>query len=184
MSLTNEALIRQIFDAIGSRLLRYYEIVSSFQSVGAVISNDDWGFKTQTMFSPEMLRQYVFPWHKKIVDAIHSCGKPAILHSCGKLTEVMGDVIDMGFNGKHSFEDVISPVETEWVKYHRQISILGGIDMDFLAKSTPEKIRNRALKLLELTEIEGSYALGSGNSIPDYIPFGNFAAMTSAVFDY
>jgi uroporphyrinogen decarboxylase len=181
LSLINEELTKLVFDAIGSRLLKYYEIVSSFESIGAVISNDDWGFKTQTMFAPEMLRTYVFPWHKKFVGAIHQNNKPAILHSCGNLSAVMEDVIDdMQFDGKHSFEDNISPVETEWQHYHNRIAILGGIDMNFLASSTPEKIRERCTRLLELTAEEGSYALGSGNSIPEFIPYENFKAMMDA----
>ncbi len=179
LSLTEETLTQQIFDEIGRRLLRYYEIVSAFSSVGALISNDDWGFKTQTLLDPGMMRRFVFPWHKRIVEAIHAAGKPAILHSCGNRSEVMEDIIeDMKYDGLHSFEDIISPVETEWKKYHRRIAILGGIDMDYLANSNPETIVNRAKKLLELTSEEGSYALGSGNSISNYIPVNNFKAMT------
>lgn len=179
LSLTNETLIQKIFDEIGSRLLRYYEIVSTFSSVGALICNDDWGFKTQTLFDPEMLRRFVFPWHKKIVDAIHAMNKPAILHSCGNRSEIMEDIIEvMKYDGLHSFEDVISPVETEWKKFHERIAILGGIDMDFLSKATPDGIQKRAKNLLALTAKEGSYALGSGNSISKYIPIENFQAMT------
>lgn len=183
LSLTDEELTGRVFDAIGSRLVRYYQIVSSFPVIGAVISNDDWGFKTQTMFSPEMLRKFVFPWHKKIADTIHSFQKPAILHSCGNLSGVMEDVIQMEYDGKHSFEDIISPVENEWKKYHQRIAILGGIDMNFLAVATPEEIRKRAGNLVDLTSKEGSYALGSGNSIPDYIPFENFMAMTQVAIE-
>ncbi len=182
MSLDNEELTEQIFDAIGSRLLRYYEIVTQFPSVGAVICNDDWGFKTQTMFPPDMLRKYVFPWNKKFVESIHAKNKPAILHSCGNRSAIMNDIIDdMKFDGLHSYEDIISPVETEWEKYHDRIAILGGIDMNFLASSTPDEIKKRAKKLLELTADKGSYALGSGNSIPTYIPYENFRAMIEIV---
>ena len=182
MTLENPDLVASIFDALGTGLLRFYERVSSYPVVGAAIYNDDWGFKTQTMLPPEMLRQWVFPWCKRIVDAIHSNGKMAILHSCGNLSEVMDDVIySMKFDGKHSFEDIISPVETEWEKYHERIAILGGIDLDFLAGSSPEQVQNRALNLLKLTSGEGSYALGSGNSIPGYIPKENYLAMIGAI---
>lgn len=182
MSLMNEDLTQQIFDAIGSRLVKYYEIVSSFSSIGALISNDDWGFKTQTMFSPDMLRRYVFPWHKRIVKAIHAENKPAILHSCGNRSEIMEDIIEeMKYDGLHSYEDIISPVEDEWKKYHKRIAILGGIDMNFLSKSSPVQITERAKNLLILTAEEGSYALGSGNSIADYVPFENYNAMVEAI---
>jgi uroporphyrinogen decarboxylase len=89
LTMTDPDLARDVFDKVGSCLLKYYSIISSFPTVGACVGNDDWGFKTQTMLSPDMMRTYVFPWHKKIVAAIHANGKPAILHSCGNLTEVV-----------------------------------------------------------------------------------------------
>lgn len=181
MTMLDESLTTDIFNAVGSRLLLFYELVSTFDTVGACIINDDWGFKNQTMFSPEMLRRWVFPWHKKMVTAIHHAGKPAILHSCGQLEAVMDEVIDdMGYDAKHSFEDQITPVEEAYARWGSRIAILGGIDMDFLARSTPDEIRKRSKSMLELGMQYGGYALGSGNSIPDYIPDENYFAMIQA----
>ena len=183
ISMMDEQLCRGIFDAIGSRLLTFYERIAPYESVGAMIYNDDWGFKTQTMFSPEMLRTYVFPWCKKIADAVHAHGKPVILHSCGNLAEVMADVIeDMQFDGKHSYEDIIVPVEEAYQKWGRRIAIMGGIDVDFLTTAKPEEIHKRAILLLQQSSETGGYALGSGNSIPEYIPVENYFAMIRAIF--
>lgn len=179
----DEELSKAIFDAVGSRLLRFYEISSSVSAVGALIVNDDWGFKTQTMIPPEMLRELVFPWHKKMVEAIHKNQKFAILHSCGNLEAVMDDVVnELKYDAKHSFEDAIIPVEDFWQQWHRKIAVLGGIDVDFLTRSNPEVIANRSSKILETTGLH-SFALGSGNSITGYIPIENYLAMTKAAAD-
>jgi uroporphyrinogen decarboxylase len=172
---------RDLFDAIGSRLVKHYRIAAAFKTVGACISNDDWGFKTQPMLSPAQLRQYVFPWHKKIVETIHAAGKPAILHSCGNAAAIMDDIIDgMKYDGKHSYEDVIQPVEEAYEQYGKRIAILGGIDLDFVCRSTPEQVKKRSLAMLERAAARGSYALGTGNSVPEYVPQQNYFAMTSA----
>ncbi|HCY40496.1 MAG TPA: hypothetical protein DHV48_03960 [Prolixibacteraceae bacterium] len=177
----DEDLTKAIFDEVGARLLHFYEICSTIEPVGALIVNDDWGFKTQTMLSPEMLRQFVFPWHKKIVETIHQKGKYAILHSCGNLSEVMDDIVDdMNYDAKHSYEDNILVVEQAWKLWHEKIAILGGIDMDFLVRSEPEAIRKRSRNLLELTGSQ-AYALGSGNSIPTYVPIDNYLAMIQTI---
>lgn len=176
-------LAAEIFNAVGSRLLQYYEICSSFESVGAVIVNDDWGFKTQTIFDPDHMRELVFPWHRKIVEAVHARHKPAILHSCGNIYGMLEEIInDLGYDAKHSYEDVILPVEEAWLQWGDRIAILGGIDMDFLATRTPEEVAARAARLLKLTGSKG-YALGSGNSIPPFIPVENYLAMINAVND-
>ncbi|HHT73680.1 MAG TPA: hypothetical protein GX008_08195 [Firmicutes bacterium] len=174
-------LVKDIFAAVGSRLVRYYEITAAYPTVGALISNDDWGFKTQTMLAPGDMRRLVFPWHEQIVSAIHAAGKPAILHSCGNLEAVMDDLIDgLGYDGKHSFEDSIIPVEEAYERWGSRIAILGGIDLNFLCRETPQLIQERSRAMLERAKGRGGYALGSGNSIPEYVPHENYFAMISA----
>ena len=184
MILEDPELAADIFEAVSSRLIRYYEISAQYDSVGALISNDDWGFRQQTVFSHEDMRRYVFSGHKRIVEKIHAAGKPAILHSCGQLTPVMDDIIDdIKFDGKHSYEDNILPVEEAYDRFHDRIAILGGIDVNFLCNATPEAIRARAKAMLERSAKDGAYALGSGNSIPDYIPDEAYLAMISAAVE-
>ena len=45
-------LIKAVCDAVGERLVEYYKICVQYNSVGAIIFNDDWGFNSGTMFSP------------------------------------------------------------------------------------------------------------------------------------
>jgi uroporphyrinogen decarboxylase len=182
LSLMDEELTQTIFDSVGSRLLAYYETISRMDHIGILMVNDDWGFNTQTVLSPDAMRKFVTPWHKKIVRTIHDAGKPAVLHSCGNVKELMDDIIDdIGFDGKHSFEDNIFPVEQAYEWWGDRIAILGGIDVNFLSTQSPEAIRKRSEKILEMTTKNGGYALGSGNSIPAYIPEENFRAMIGVI---
>ncbi|MCC7492995.1 MAG: hypothetical protein IT204_11625 [Fimbriimonadaceae bacterium] len=171
-------LARDIFAAVGSRLLTYYEICAPHPAVGACISNDDWGHKTQTMLPPAVMREFCFPWHQRIVAAIHAAGKPAILHSCGARHEIMEDIIEvMRFDGLHSYEDLIQPVEEAWEQWGERIAILGGIDVDFLCREPLERIRERVAAMLQRTASRGGWAVGSGNSIPYYVPDEAYHAM-------
>lgn len=184
MTVDDPELMEKIFHEIGSRLLRYYELAAQFHAVGACISNDDWGFKTQTLFSTRQMRKFVFPWHKKIVNVIHDAGKPAILHSCGYFGKVIDDVIDdMKFDGRHSYEDTIISVEEAYEDHHERLAILGGIDVDFVCRSTPKAVYERSKEMLERAEGRGSYALGTGNSVPEYVPDEGYFAMIRAALD-
>jgi len=184
LMLDDEQLVYDLFEAVGKRLVSYYRRCVAFDIVGGIIGNDDWGFKSQTMLSPDQMRQFVFPWHKEIVKTAHEAGKPAILHSCGCLTSVMDEVIeDMKYDAKHSFEDNIQPVERAYEQYHERIAILGGIDLDFVCRSSSEEVYNRSRNLLQLTETGGGYALGTGNSVPEYVPDNNYFAMITAVLE-
>ncbi len=178
-------LVHAITEQIATRLMTFYERQLAFDSVGACMVNDDWGFKTSTILSHEQMRTYIIPWHRKIVDLIHSAGRPAILHSCGNLGPLWEDLIeDIGFDGKHSYEDGIFPVEEAWTRYHERIAILGGIDMDFLCRKTPAEIRRRVEDLINLTDGGSGYAVGSGNSIARYVPRENFQALRDAALNH
>lgn len=175
-------LATDVFDAVGSCLVKHYKRAAAFNSVGACISNDDWGFKTQTMLSVADMRKYVFPWHVKITDTIHAAGKPAILHSCGQAIEIMEDIITtMRYDGKHSYEDVIMPVEEAYRRWGGRIAILGGIDLDFIIRSSIADIQKRCRALLALTAKKGGFALGTGNSVPEYIDDDKYLAMIQSV---
>jgi len=177
-------LVRDIADAIGSRLLRFYERCLAHDVFGAAFVNDDWGFKTQLFLSPPDLREFVFPWHRKIVAAIHARGMPAILHSCGLMEAVWENIIeDLRFDGKHSYEDTIQPVEDVYERFAGRLAILGGMDMDFLCRQPADHVERRCRAMLELASERGGYALGSGNSIPDYVPWESFAALRRTALD-
>lgn len=177
-------LAQDLFGEIGSRLEAYYQIAAKHPAVGACISNDDWGFKTQTLFSPPGMRKYVFPWHKRIAAAVHAAGKPVILHSCGHFERVIDDIVeDMGYDGRHSYEDNILPVEEAYERYHQRIAILGGIDVDFVCRAEPEAVYQRSKAMLARSAERGGYALGTGNSVPDYVPDEGYFAMTRAALE-
>ncbi|AQQ71627.1 methylcobalamin:coenzyme M methyltransferase [Limihaloglobus sulfuriphilus] len=182
MLIDSPALAEKIFGEIGERLAGYYKICAGYDSVGALISNDDWGFKTQTMFSPEYMRKYVTGWHKKIAQICHQANKPVILHSCGNVGAVMDDIIsDIGYDAKHSYEDAIEPVEDFYERFGDKIAVLGGIDLDYLCTASETQIRDRCLKMLERASKRGGYALGTGNSVPHYVPKEKYYAMIDVI---
>jgi uroporphyrinogen decarboxylase len=184
MLVDDRELVTDVAVRIGESLLGLYRQIVPHPAVGAVMANDDWGFKTQTMISPTDLREFVYPTHREIVRIARGAGKPVLLHSCGQLLEVMDDIIDdIGYDAKHSYEDIIEPVETVYDRWGARVAILGGIDVGFLCDSTPEEITRRCRAMLERASGRGGYALGSGNSIPHYVPDESYFAMTRAALE-
>ncbi len=171
-------LLHEIFERVGHIYIFIYDEMARRDEVGAVVISDDLGYKNHTLISPADLREFVLPLHKKLADVIHSHGKPCILHSCGQLSEIMEDIIDdVGVDAKHSYEDVIMPVQEFKKKYGSRIAVLGGFDVDRLTRSSVEDVRSYARFLLSGLGRDGGYALGSGNSIADYVPIPNYLAM-------
>jgi uroporphyrinogen decarboxylase len=173
---------RELVEAVATRAgelcLGFTELLCQFSSVGIIWDSDDLGFKSQTLLPPEILRELVLPWHKKSAEIAHRHGKLYFSHSCGKVDAIMEDLIeDVKTDAKHSFEDAILPVTTAVEKYGDRIGILGGIDVDFLCRSSEADIRRRVRDTLGVCHPGGGYMLGSGNSIPNYMPLDNYLTM-------
>jgi uroporphyrinogen decarboxylase len=90
----------------------------------------------------------------------------------------MEDLIEgVRIDGKHSFEDAILPVTEVKRRYGGRISLIGGIDMDFLCRAKEPDIRQRVRDTLETCMPGGGYCLGTGNTVANYVPLDNYLAM-------
>jgi uroporphyrinogen decarboxylase len=139
---------------------------------------DDLGFKTSTLVSPHTIRQHILPQYRRVIQLIKGAGKPFLWHSCGRIFSIMQEVIDLGIDAKHSNEDIIAPFD-EWIaRYGEQIGLLGGIDVDLLCQKSPAEIVEQVFeKGRRFRAAARGYALGSGNSIPEYVPVEGYLAM-------
>ncbi len=159
-------------------LTTIFATTAEMPEVGAMVLGDDMGFKTATMISPADLRRYVFPCQKKLAQISHAHGLPFLLHSCGQLSAVLDDLIDdVQIDGKHSFEDVIEPVTRAKRRYGQRVALLGGIDMDVLSRASEDEVRAYTRRVIEACAPGGGWALGSGNTLANYIPVRNYLAM-------
>ena len=172
------ALVDAILERVGAFYVEFTAALADFSRIAVLWGSDDLGFRSGTMMSPDFLRRKVLPWHKRCAEIARSKGKPYLLHSCGKLDEIMDDLIDdVGIDGKHSFEDAILPVMDAKRQFGDRIALLGGIDMDFLCRSEPMAIRRRVHDTLDVCMKGGGYCLGTGNTVANYVPLDNFLAM-------
>lgn len=139
---------------------------------------DDLGFKSSLLTNPATVRNQIIPQYKRVIDLIHSAGKRFLWHSCGCIFQIMEDMIAIGIDAKHSNEDAIAPFD-KWIElYGDRIGLVGGFDMDFLCQKTPEEIFEAVVESGQrYRNLARGYALGSGNSIPEYIPPENYLAM-------
>jgi uroporphyrinogen decarboxylase len=142
---------------------------------------DDLGFKTSTLVSHAIIRQHIIPQYRRVIEMVRAAGRPFLWHSCGNIFGVMDDVIALGIQAKHSNEDGIAPFERWIERYGDHIALLGGIDVDILCRQDPDDIYEQVLERgRRYRALAHGYALGSGNSIPDYVPVDGYLAMLRA----
>jgi uroporphyrinogen decarboxylase len=178
-------LVAALFEKIWGIYVPLARSLLQMERVIGLWMGDDMGFRTGTLISPEHLRKYVFPYQKEMAAIAHAQGMPFLLHSCGNLQAVMEDLIEeVGIDAKHSFEDAIQPVESFTARYSQRIAVIGGVDVDLLARGSEEQVRRRTRQILEACAPSRAYVLGSGNSVANYIQVGNYLAMLDEGWRY
>ena len=178
-------LFEAMLNKIGQITIEMFLIAAKNDGVGAILIGDDLGFKTSTMISREHLRKWVFPWYKKYASLAHKYKKDFWFHSCGYKDNIMEDLIeDTKIDALHSFEDQCCPVINYKKKYGSRIGIIGGVDVDKLCRLNEESLRKYIRNILNVCMEDGRYALGSGNSITNYIPIKNYLIMLEEGFNW
>ena len=130
------------------------------------------------LISPKDIRELFIPWHRRLMDTVHERGKLGIFHVCGKVQPIMDDLIDtVGIDAKHSTQDVIEPITAEKKRLGHRVALLGGVDVDFITRSDPQRVRAYTRKTLEACLPGGGFSFGVGNWVADSIPLENYLAM-------
>jgi len=171
-------LVKIVANKVGELIYGAYKKIIGLDNLVGFFQGDDMGFKTSTLLPPDTLRKYILPWHKRFAKLAHDNGLIYILHNCGYCESIMEDLIeDVKIDAKHSFEDAVMPITESKKKYGNKISVLGGVDMDKLCRLEERKLRRYVRDILDKCMPGGGYALGSGNSITNYVPIKNYLAM-------
>lgn len=183
MEVDDPPLFAELYQRIGDLLIELWtKLLQRHGDLFCVCRiGDDLGFKTSTLLSPTTLIEHVIGQYRRIIPVIHASGKTYLQHSCGYIFDVMDAWIEAGVDAKHSNEEAVAPFD-EWIeRYGDRIALFGGIDTDRLCRMELDALYEFVLD--EATRFRGKangYALGSGNSVPDYVPPEGFLAMNRA----
>ena len=173
---------RDLVQAITDKVLELEEaatkVLLQSRRVKIMWASDDLGFKTGPMISPKDMRQFVFKGHKRLAELTHRAGLPYLLHACGNRRDILEDLIeDVKLDAIHSWEDTIELITDAKRNYGHRLSLIGGLDVDFLCRSSEDAIRSRVRDTVKVCQPGGGFCLGTGNSVANYIPMDSYLAM-------
>lgn len=182
---THEDEVRRLLDALCGYLV---ELIRMWGEMGAdgVFLTDDWGSQTSLMISPAMWRKFFKPHYATVFAEAHRFGMDVIFHSCGNVTQIVGDLIEVGM-------DVLDPVQPEAMdmdsiarQFGGKVAFSGAIDLQHLLTSgTPSAVRDGVRHVIETLgrPFGGSLIVSPANVMTPEIPLENLRALFQAAHE-
>ena len=181
-SAQGDPVVAELIRRVGETQLRVVENLLEFDCVGVVRMPDDLAYTGGTLVSPNFLREYVFPWNKRIGKLVRDKGLLYMYHSDGRLWKVLDDLVDCGFHSIHPCEPASMDIDEVKRKYGGRLCICGNINLDStLTLGTPDDVVEEVKLRLRTVGPGGGYCCGTSNSVPEYVPFANYKAMVETV---
>lgn len=146
----------EIYEAVDKKIVEFYlkanEIFyeATKGKLNAVLIGNDMGSQRGLMLSPDMVRRFIIPGCKQLVEQAHSYGLKVIYHSCGSIVDVIPDLIEAGVDIIHPIQALAYGMEPLNLKekFDGQVSFCGGVDtQDLLVNATPEMVREKVKEL-------------------------------------
>lgn len=169
---------QSLLDLIIRKNMVMLENFISAADIDGVLLGSDWGTQEDLIMSPEVWRRMIKPGEKQEYDLIKKYGKDVIVHSCGNITKIMDDLVELGL-------DVLNPIQPECMDIYKiketygdALTFFGGIStQQTLPYGTPADVRKESEKVIEGMSKNGGYITGPSQEIQTDVPYENVKAL-------
>lgn len=143
---------------------------------------DDMAYRNGLLFSKDMWRSIVRSYQKRTIDWAHAHGIRAHLHCCGRITDLIPDLIELGL-------DALNPMEVKAgmdpIRFKADIGqdlvLRGGFDIQ--KWSDPRHVEEDIRRILPAMMKSGGYIFSSDHSVADSVGLENYRRIVALVKD-
>ncbi len=156
------ALIHRLLEARTQWCITMFQ---KAQNSGAevLVVGDDAGSTGGPMISPRMWRNFIFPYHKRIVEALDV---PVIWHSDGNVVSLLPMAIEAGFIGYHGVDPIagMNLVDTQH-EFGKDLVLMGNLDIRVLFADDLQAVRREVDRCITEGAEAAGYMFATCNSI-------------------
>lgn len=157
------------------------ENILQAEELDGVLLGSDWGTQRDLIMSPACWRELIKDGEQQEYDLVREYGKNVFVHSCGTVTRIMGDLVEMGL-------EVLNPVQPECMdlamlkrEYGDKLAFFGGISTQrTLPYGTPEDVWKETEDTIRLMSVHGGYITAPSQEIQTDVPYENLRALIDA----
>ncbi len=174
----NVNFAKNMLDTIIRKNMVMLENIVSIPDIDGILLGSDWGSQQSVLMSPKTWRTLIAPGELREYQLIKAAGHDVWIHSCGNITKIIPDLIEMGV-------DVLNPVQPECMniydlkdKYGNRLTFWGGIStQQTLPYGTPKAVRAETQHVITYMGKGGGYITAPAQEIQNDVPLENIYAL-------
>ncbi|MBI2298853.1 MAG: hypothetical protein HYU66_07880 [Armatimonadetes bacterium] len=147
-------------------------------NLDCIAFGDDWGQQHGLIMGPAHWRHFLKPRLKRMYDAVHEHGMYVWIHSCGDVSELLGELADIGVNCFNPFQPEVLNVAKVKEDHGHRLAFHGGISLQrTLSRGTPDDVRREVRERIQVVGRDGGYVLAPCHAVTADVPAENIHAM-------
>jgi uroporphyrinogen decarboxylase len=169
-------------------LEKYFEATEG--ALDVIEFNDDLGTQQALLISPQMYREVVKPYHKKMFGYVRDKypKTKVFFHSCGAIFDIIPDLIDCGVQIINPVQISAAGMDPKKLKreYGKDVAFWGGgVDtQSVLCFATPDSVRAQVKEMLDIFAPGGGYVFSQVHNVEANVPPENLLAAFQAAREY
>ena len=160
------------------------EIIRKSVAAGADVAAifDDYGYDNRTLISMDMWKEFTYPELRRIVDAAHEAGAPALLHSCGFQMPFLDYYVEAEIDILQSFQPRAgNDFDAAYDKYGDRLCFMTGIDIQRGEAMSAEELKAEIIHNYRLGRSKGRFVLGTTHELQYTMPDENIRAIFDTI---
>jgi len=186
----NRAFSERMMDVIAERWIAVAEkaLDECPDNVDIVFFGDDLASQLAPLFNPEIYREIIKPRHARMIAAVKAKADVKVLyHSCGAVTPLIDDLIEIGVDALNPVQVTASDMEPASLKkrWGDRIAFWGGINTQgVLPFGTADEVRAEVRRIIDILAPGGGFVLNSVHNIQNDVAADNIVAMFDEANSY
>ena len=139
------------------------------------------------MFSPELWRERIRPFHKELIEPFKRMGLKTRYHMDGSIIPIIEDLIEMGLDLLDPIQPNTKGMDAENLRalFGKRISFYGGVDTQrLLPYGSAREVEDEVLRLISILGSNGGYVIAASNAVQPDVPIENILTLYRTAREY